>query len=81
MDVLVVGDEVGAELTDASTPDDYEQLLRGLFESKEEQEAPRGGRRLLGLVFLAGVRDDSIMGEVAFGRLLRFLQVCARFGY
>lgn len=74
VDVVVVGDEEGADLTDASGPDDFEALLKGLLQPKEEEGGERR-RRLQGFVFMAGVHDSSIMGELGFGRLLRFSQV------
>ncbi len=79
VDVLVVGkddaDGSSSDLTDASTWEDYERLLKGLLEPKDGEV----GRRLQGIVFMAGVHDDGIMGEVGFGRLLRCVQVrCVR---
>lgn len=72
VDVLVVGPEAGADLTDASTREHYEAVLRSFLQ-------PNGGhqavRRLKALVFMASAHDDSSMGEIGFGRLLRFCQV------
>jgi hypothetical protein len=77
VDVLVVGSDGNAasDLTDASSFEDYEKLLKALLEPKEEEKEAAPARRLKGLVFMGGVHDDGIMGEVGFGRLLRFCQV------
>lgn len=68
-----------AQLTDASTCEDYEQLIKQLLAplAANNAEGSNGGSReaFRGFVFLAGVHDEGIMGEAAFGRLLKFCQV------
>jgi hypothetical protein len=77
VDVLVVGKDdaeggcSNSHLTDASSWEEYEKLFKGLMEPKDKE----AGRRLKAMVFMAGVHDEGIMGEVGFGRLLRCCQV------
>lgn len=79
---------VGAQqlLTDASTCEDYEQLIKQLLKplagvaggnGAEDGSDSSGREAFRGFVFLAGVHDEGIMGEAAFGRLLKFCQVRA----
>ena len=86
-EVIVLGE--GGKLTDEATSDDFAALIKELLEPKQAAEgeepkaeaAPEGeaaseekGTPFKGVVFAGGLHDASVIGDVAFKRLLKLGQ-------
>ena len=87
-EIILVGEN--GKLTDASTADDYAALLTQLLAPAKVEEVAEGeaaaaapaeeateaaqGTPFKGVVFSAGLHDESVIGDVAFSRLLKLGQ-------
>jgi acyl transferase domain-containing protein/NADPH:quinone reductase-like Zn-dependent oxidoreductase/thioester reductase-like protein/acyl carrier protein len=83
-EVVLVGES--GQLTDESTADDYAALLAKVLAPQTGEELPEGGdiaheeedvpngTPFKGVIFFAGLHDTSVIGDVAFSRLLKLAQ-------